>query len=293
MGRPEILLLGLIGSGIGASRSPAMHEGEAAAHGLRCRYQLIDLAQLGLAADALPDLIIAAERMGFGGLNITHPCKHAVVPLLTSLSDEARAIGSVNTVVLDAGTRIGHNTDWLGFRRSLAEQLPGAALDRIVQLGAGGAGAATAYAVLDAGARELIIVDTIFERASSLADRMATTFARSVSAVTAGNLGGALRGAEGLIHATPAGMSGHPSLALSAALLRADVWVAEVVYFPLETELLRAARRLGCRTLDGGGMAVYQAAEAFRLFTGRPADVSRMRGFFDSADRSGGWELKR
>jgi shikimate dehydrogenase len=290
MGRPDTLLLGLIGSGIGASRSPAMHEGEAAAHGLRCIYQLVDLTQLGLAADALPDLITAAERMGFAGLNITHPCKQSVIPLLTSLSDDARAIGSVNTVVFGAGSRVGHNTDWRGFRRSLVEQLPGAALHRIVQLGAGGAGAATAYAALDLGARELIIVDTIHERARLLADRMAATFSRDVRAVIAGDLGDALRGADGLIHATPAGMSGHQGLALSATLLRADLWVADVVYFPLMTELLRAARRVGCRTLDGGGMAVYQAAEAFRLFTGLPADASRMRGYFESIDPPSGRE---
>lgn len=290
MGRPDTLLLGLIGSGIGASRSPAMHEGEAAAHGLRCIYRLIDLAQLGLAADALPDLITAAERMGFAGLNITHPCKQSVIPLLTGLSDDARAIGSVNTVVFHAGRRVGHNTDWHGFRRNLVERLPGAALHRIVQLGAGGAGAATAYAALDLGARELIIVDTIYERARLLADRMAATFSRDVRAVIAGDLGDALRGADGLIHATPAGMSGHQGLALSATLLRADLWVADVVYFPLMTELLRASRRVGCRTLDGGGMAVYQAAEAFRLFTGLPADASRMRGFFESIDRPSGRE---
>jgi len=290
MGRPDTLLLGLIGSGIGGSRSPAMHEGEAAAHGLRCIYQLVDLDRLGLTTDALPDLVTGAERMGFAGLNITHPCKQAVIPLLTGLSDDARAIGSVNTVVFDAGSRVGHNTDWQGFSRSFVEQLPGAALHRIVQLGAGGAGAATAYAALDRGAREVIIVDTIYERARSLADRMTATFSRDVRAVVAEDLGDALRGADGLIHATPAGMSGHPGLALPAGLLRSDLWVADVVYFPLDTELLRAARRMGCRTLDGGGMAVYQAAEAFRLFTGLPAEVSRMRGLFESIDRPFGRE---
>ena len=150
-GRLRTLLLGLIGAGIDASRSPAMHEEEGAAHGLRCIYQRIDLADLGLHAGALPDLLTAAELMGFAGLNITHPCKRDVVPLLTDLSDEARAMGSVNTVVLERGRRIGHNTDRWGFRQSVVEHLPGAALGRIVQLGAGGAGAATAYAALELG----------------------------------------------------------------------------------------------------------------------------------------------
>ena len=259
-----------------------MHEREAAAHGLRCIYQRIDLARLGLGSDALPELLTAAERMGFAGLNITHPCKQAVMPLLTGLAEDARVVGSVNTVVFDGGRRVGYNTDWSGFRRSFQEHLPGVSLGRIVQLGAGGAGAATAYAALDLGARDLIIVDAIPERARSLAARLAATFAGRVHA--AADSGEALHGADGLIHATPTGMSGHPGLALPATLLRPDLWVAEVVYVPLETELLREARRTGCRTMDGGGMAVFQAVEAFGLFTGLRADASRMRGFFDSFD---------
>jgi shikimate dehydrogenase len=280
--RPGTLLLGLIGADIDASRSPAMHEGEAAAHGLRCIYQRIDLARLGLTGEALPDLLTAAERTGFSGLNITHPCKQSVMPLLTDLSDEARTVGSVNTIVFDGNKRIGHNTDWWAFRQSFLEHLHGAALGRIVQLGAGGAGAATAYAALMLGVHELIVVDTIHERARSLAARLATTFSRHVSAED--DLGAALDGADGLIHATPTGMSGHPGLAVPTSLLRADLWVAEVVYFPLDTELLQVARRIGCRTLNGGGMAVYQAVEAFRLFTGFQADPARMRGYFESFD---------
>jgi shikimate dehydrogenase len=281
-GRPRSLLLGLIGAGIDASRSPAMHEEEAAANGLRCVYRRVDLNHLGLTAEALPELLTAAERMGFAGLNITHPCKQAVMPLLTDLSDDARAIGSVNTVVFNGGRRVGHNTDWPGFRQSVQEGLPGAALDRVVQLGAGGAGAATAYATLDLGARELIVIDTVHERARSLADRLAPVFRGRVRAEH--DVHAALQGADGLIHSTPTGMSGHPGVALPVALLSANLWVAEVVYFPLETELLRVARQLGCRTLDGGGMAVFQAAEAFRLFTGLQADATRMRGVFDSFD---------
>lgn len=281
-GRPRSLLIGLIGAGIDASRSPAMHEEEAAANGLHCVYQRIDLDRLGLTAEALPELLTAAERMGFAGLNITHPCKQTVMPLLTDLSDDARAIGSVNTVVFNGGRRVGHNTDWPGFRQSVQDGLPGAALGRIVQLGAGGAGAATAYAMLDLGARELIVIDTIDERARALANRLAGVFRGRVRAER--DVRAALQGADGLVHATPTGMSGYPGVALPVALLSANLWVAEVVYFPLETELLRVARRLGCRTLNGGGMAVFQAAEAFRLFTGLQADATRMRRVFDSFD---------
>jgi shikimate dehydrogenase len=275
------LLLGLIGADIQASRSPAMHEAEAAAHGLRCVYQLIDLSRLHLTNDALPELLSAAERMGFAGLNITHPCKQAVMPLLHALSDSAAIVGAVNTVVFDQGKLVGHNTDWWGFRQGFRDRLPGASLDRVVQLGAGGAGAATAYAVLEMGAGELVIVDVLPDRARTLVARLSSTFPGRVRAEE--ELGQLLGSADGLIHATPTGMQGHPGLAVPEALLHPSFWVAEVVYFPLDTELVRAARRAGCRVVDGGGMAVYQAVGAFRLFTGLEPDVARMRATFDAA----------
>lgn len=278
-GNRKRLLLGLIGAGIQASLTPGMHEREAQEHGLLCLYQLIDLEVLGLRADALPELLTAAERMGFAGLNITHPCKQLILPLLNDLSDDARAIGAVNTVVLRDGRRSGHNTDWVGFRENFAHGLPDAALGRIVQLGAGGGGAATAYALLKMGAGCLTIVDPDAERCAALVERYGAVFGgeriRASSDIEA-----SMADADGLVHATPTGMVGHPGLPLPAALLRRDLWVADIVYFPLETELLRAAREAGCRTLDGGGMAVHQAIEAFRLFTGLEADAERMRRHF-------------
>ena len=148
-------LIGLIGAGIQASRSPALHEAEGAAQGVRYLYKLIDLEVLGLGAEALPELLTAAERMGFAGLNITHPCKQAVLPLLHELSPDARALGAVNTVVLRDGRRIGHNTDWFGFAESFRRGLPDVARDRVVQIGAGGAGSAVAHAALTVGVRHL------------------------------------------------------------------------------------------------------------------------------------------
>jgi shikimate dehydrogenase len=97
---------------------------------------------------------------------------------------------------------------------------------------------------------------------------------------TADDLAAAMTDADGIIHATPTGMAKHPGLALDASLLRPELWLAEVVYFPLETELLRVAKGLGCRTLNGAGMAVYQAVLAFRLFTGLEADAERMQRHF-------------
>jgi shikimate dehydrogenase len=275
------LLLGLIGAGIQASRSPLMHEREAAAHGVHCLYQRLDLERIPEHADALPWLLEAAERVGFAGLNITHPCKQSVMVHLTSLSEDARGVGAVNTVVFRDGRRDGHNTDWWAFRASMQAGLPDADLTHVVQLGAGGAGAATAYAVLQMGATQLEIIDLDPARAETLASRLAERFPGRVR--TSRDVTGALSVATGLVHATPTGMAAHPGLPLDAALLRRELWVAEVVYFPLETELLRAARARGCRTLDGSGMALWQAVEAFRLFTGLTADPDRMRQFFVEA----------
>ena len=270
---------GLIGAGIQGSRSPALHEREAEALGLRYLYQRIDLDALGLDAGALPELLTAAERMGFAGLNITYPCKQAVVPLLHELSPEARALGAVNTVVLAKGRRIGHNTDTTGFAEGFRRGLPGAKLDRVVLLGAGGAGAAVAHAALGFGTRKLQIFDLDPGRARNLAERLGGEACEDLEA--------AMAGADGLIHCTPTGMAGHPGMALPPALLRPAHWVAEVVYVPLETELLRVARAKGCRTLDGGGMAVFQAAGALRLFTGIEPDAGRMLRHFREMQEHG------
>jgi len=259
-----------------------MHEREAEAHGWSCRYELLDLDLLPGKAAALPSLIDAAERDGFAGLNITHPCKISVLPYLTDLSDDARNVGAVNTIVFSGRGRIGFNTDWWGFRESVGRGLVGVPLARVVQLGAGGAGAATAYAALQLGVTRLDIVDVIGGRADVLAERMNSCFPGRVFA--AADPATALRNADGFIHATPTGMSQYRGLPLPPHLIERRLWVAEVVYFPLETELLRLARQRGCRTLDGSGMAVWQAVEAFRLFTGAAADPERMRAFFAEAN---------
>jgi shikimate dehydrogenase len=263
------LLLGLIGSGIQGSRSPVMHMREAEAHGLDCVYQLIDTEQLKLDADALPDLLTSAERMGFAGVNVTYPFKQAVIPYLTDVSKDARALGAVNTVVLQDGRRFGQNTDWL----------PGRSIERIVQLGAGGAGAATAYGMLKMAAAHVTLIDLDPVRSTRLAERLGAIFGVDRISISS-DLAGSLEGANGLIHATPVGMTGHPGMALPASLLRRDLWVAEIVYFPLETELLRTARNAGCATVDGSWMAVYQAAKAFEFFTGLESVAERMHEFF-------------
>ncbi|MET8248892.1 shikimate dehydrogenase [Streptomyces sp. NPDC005202] len=280
-------LVGLIGSGIGPSFSPALHEREAGRQGLRLLYRLIDIDTLGVPPEAVGDLVRSARDLGFDGLNITHPCKQLVIEHLDALAPQAEALGAVNTVVFEDGRATGHNTDVTGFAASFARGLPDAPLQRVVQLGAGGAGAAVAHATLTLGAERVTVVDALPERAAALADSLNRHFgAGRAAAATPDALADLLNQADGVVHATPTGMAAHPGLPFPAELLHPGLWVAEVVYRPLETELLRTARALGCATLDGGGMAVFQAADAFRLFTGREPDSARMLA--DIAELAGG-----
>lgn len=273
----DTYLVGLIGSGIGPSLSPALHEREADRQGLRYLYRLIDIDVLGVGPEAVGDLVRAARDLGFDGLNITHPCKQLVIDHLDELAPQAAALGAVNTVVFEGGRAIGHNTDVTGFAASFARGLPDVPLERVVQLGAGGAGAAVAHAVLTLGTGHVTVVDAMPDRAADLAAGLNRHFgAGRAAAATPDALGGLLGLADGAVHATPTGMAAHPGLPFPAGLLHPGLWVAEVVYRPLETELLRTARAVGCATLDGGGMAVFQAADAFRLFTGREPDAVRM-----------------
>ncbi|WP_445180832.1 shikimate dehydrogenase [Pseudomonas sp. McL0111] len=281
MSRHDVILAGLIGAGIQASRTPALHEHEGDAQDLRYLYRLIDLDALKLDLNALPDLLLAAERMNYTGLNITFPCKQAIMPLLDELSPEARGIGAVNTVVLKDGKRVGHNTDCLGFAEGFRHGLKDVARARVVQMGAGGAGAAVAHALLSEGVQQLSIFDVDSDRAESLANNLNQHFGFG-RAVAGPDLPGTLAQADGLVNTTPMGMAKLPGMPVPVELLRKDLWVAEIVYFPLETELLRNARALGCRTLDGGTMAVFQAVKAFELFSGVVPDAQRMLAHFQS-----------
>lgn len=273
------VLLGLIGSGIQRSLTPAMQEQEAAHNGMRLHYQLIDLDLSGGSAEDLPLLLKAARMMGYAGLNITYPCKQAVIPHLDELSDEARAMGAVNTVVIRDGRLIGHNTDGSGWARGFTRALPDADLRCAVLLGAGGAGAAIAHAALRLGVQALRILDVDPARAQALAAEL-NRLHEGERACGWTDVAAALDGATGLIHATPTGMDKLPGLPLPAELVRADLWVSEVVYFPLETALLKLARARGCRISDGGGMAVGQAVGAFELFTGVTPDAGRIEQHF-------------
>lgn len=278
------VLAGLIGSGIQQSLTPALHMEEGAAQGLDYRYELLDLDRINGSVTSLPALLASAQERGLAGLNITHPCKQIILPMLDSLSDDAQALGAVNTVVFSEGRRVGHNTDWWGFAESFKLGLQSAVVERVVQLGAGGAGAAVAYAMLKLGAQRLDIYDIDNPKMQALVALLSELFpSRQIRAVD--DLRSAMAAADGLVHATTTGMAKNPGLPLPADMLRASQWVVEIIYFPLQTQLLKTARSIGCRTLDGGGMAIYQAVGAFRLFTGIAPDAQRMARHFDSLAR--------
>lgn len=271
-------LIGLIGSGIGPSLSPALHEREAGQLRLRYVYRLLDLDVLALPVG---DVLAAARTAGFDGLNITHPVKQSVLPHLDELVPEAAALGAVNTVVFADGKAIGHNTDATGFARSLSRGLPDARMEHVVLLGAGGAGAAVGHALLSLGTGRLGVHDVDPSRGAELVAALQRRFGADRAVLCTPD---AVRTADGLVHATPTGMAAHPGLPIDESLLHNELWVADIVYRPLETALLAAARARGCRVLHGGGMVVLQAAESLRLFTGAEPDADRMLAHFEELE---------
>jgi shikimate dehydrogenase len=272
-------LTGLFGRGIQASRSPRMHEREADAQGLRLIYTLFDFAELGYSERDLKRLLEAVELAGFAGINVTHPYKQSILKHLDELSIEAEKIGAANTVAFRAGRRIGYNTDASGFEAAFRHSLDDVSSNHVIQIGAGGAGSATAYALLNLGVQRLTIHDRDAERSRALIDKMSKHFDPGRVSYCM-NVEQSLAEADGVVNATPIGMAEYPGMSIPAGCLRKALWVAEIVYFPLETALLQAACAKGCRVMDGSGMAVHQAAGAFEIFTGVPANAQRMARTF-------------
>jgi shikimate dehydrogenase len=270
-------LLGLLGAGVGRSLTPSMHMEEARHHGLSYVYRTIDTGQDDLDDERLSAFLGSAVQLGFDGLNVTFPYKQQVLPLLDDLSPTARRLGAVNTVLVRNGRLEGHNTDVTGFSQAVENHLAGASLHSVVQVGAGGAGAAVADALLGRGVARLTVVDRDEQRAHTLAATLGERYAdRDVRAVGTATVGAALDDANGMVNCTPTGMDHHRGTPVDPDQLHPSLWVADIVYRPLETDLLRAARERGCRVLHGGYMAVYQAARTFELVTGLTAHPERM-----------------
>ncbi|MBX9898680.1 MAG: shikimate dehydrogenase [Qipengyuania sp.] len=277
-----MLRSGLIGRAILASRSPWLHEQEARAQGLDLTYELVDFDNRGYPDDALADVIADLVSRGFSGFNVTYPFKQAILPLLDRLDESASLVGAVNTVAIGQDGLTGHNTDMSGFRESFESGLPGADLTNVLQIGAGGAGSAVAVALLTLGTANLTIADLDRDRARDLTDRLASIRPDArMDAIAVDDV--AVASFSGILNASPVGMAQSPGAPIPTADLRPAQWIADIVYFPLETALLRDARARGCATLDGSGMAINQAALAFEIINGRDADVNRMRASFAAA----------
>ncbi len=269
-------LLGLIGAPIGHSASPAMHEAAARALDMRCYYHLIEVA--GLDRAGLAATLDGLRHLGFAGVNVTYPYKEAVVPLLDVLAPGAAAIGAVNTIVVQGGRLTGHNTDASGFARAAAEAI-GDAFDRPVALiGAGGVGRAAAFALSGLGVPEL----RLFDRDAPKAQALRGALGPDLRVVVCPTVEAALAGAGGIVNGTPVGMLPDHATPVADHLLHAGLWVADAVYTPLWTPLLEAARAAGARTMTGRELAVYQAADAFALFTGRAPSAAVMGEAFDA-----------
>jgi shikimate dehydrogenase len=268
-------LTGLIGAPIAHSAAPAMHEQAARDLGMRCRYQLIEVA--GARLEELRDLLNDLRRRGFAGVNVTFPYKEAVVALLDELSPDAAAMGAVNTVVVRDNRLIGFNTDATGFARAAAGLVAETGQGCVAVIGAGGVGKAIAFALMNLGVVELRIFDA--ERAK--AEHLALLLRPRGRAVVADSVEDAVRGAIGLVNATPVGMLPNRESPVPEPLLHRELWVADAVYYPLWTPLLRAAKAKGARVMTGRELAIYQAAEAFELFTGLAASTAVMGEAFD------------
>lgn len=272
----EKFLTGLIGAPIAQSAAPAMHEQAAAALGVRCHYQLIEVANADAAT--LRALLDGVRRLGFAGVNVTFPYKEAVVPLLDEMSPDARTIGAVNTVVVRNGRLIGYNTDSSGFARAICDLVAGSNHGAVALIGAGGVGKAIAFALANLGVAGLNIFDADRARAEALSSQLHGR----LQARVADDVAGALQGVVGVVNGTPVGMLPDRGMAVPEALLHRGLWVADAVYTPLWTPLLVAAKAKGTSVMTGRDLAVYQAADAFELFTGLKPPVDVIGNAFDA-----------
>ena len=266
--------VGLLGHGIGQSLSPTLHVREAGHLGLAYDYDIVDLidepgVDLGAELDRL-------EAEGYAATNVTHPFKQQVLDHVEDRSDVVEEIGSANLVLLGPGGRTAHNTDGTGFRSGLEEFLGDRPRRRVLQVGAGGAGLATAHSLVVMGFEEVVIHDLVEEAAAAVVARFAGRHPEVRLATAGDDLARWLPLVDGVVHVTPMGMAHHPGVAFAPEELDPTAWVSEVVYRPLETELVRRARARGLATLDGGLMAVGQAVDSLRLITGLEPDRDRM-----------------
>jgi shikimate dehydrogenase len=261
-------LAGVLGWPVAHSRSPRLHNYWLQRYGINGAY-----LPLPVRPEHFAEAVRGLVRLGFAGANVTVPHKEAAFALCDRAEDSAKKAGAANTLVFGAdGTISGSNTDGFGLIEALRAGAPGFDARRgpAVVLGAGGSARAVVLALIEAGAPEIRLVNRTAERAQ----RLAAELGGPVRPVAWSAAGEALAGTALLVNTTSLGMRGKPPLSLDLAALPATAVVNDIVYTPLETGLLRAARRRGNPVVDGLGMLLHQARGGFRLWFGRDPEVT-------------------
>lgn len=260
----------VIGFPVGHSLSPAIHNHWIAQYGLQGKYEA-----RAAAPEHLRDAVRRLAEEGYDGFNVTIPHKQAVMALCDGLDDTARAIGAVNTVKMeDDGCLRGYNTDAYGFIENIRQSAPGFDFSRgaALVIGAGGAARAVVYGLRQAGAETVRIANRTHEHA----EKIAHDFGVDVAECGTGAEG--LKDVVLLVNTTPLGMKGQPELGFDVSLLPPEALVCDIVYNPLETQLLKDAAARGLKTVDGLGMLLHQAARAFEIWTAiRPEVTPNLR----------------
>lgn len=281
-------LYALIGSPVGHSGSPAMQNYSFEKLGLDCAYLAFDIP-----LEKTKDALDAFRTLHVGGFNVTMPCKTEVARLVEHLSPAAELIGACNTVVVEEdGTMTGHNTDGVGFVRNLKEHGVEVKGQKIVLLGTGGAATAIAVQAALDGAAEIAIFnqkDEFYANGEKTVEKLRKAVP-GTSSVSINDLGDtellreAVKNADILVNATRAGMSPlEDVIPVPEDVLRPELAVADVVYNPRETLLVRKAKEAGCRAAVGGiGMLLWQGAAAFELFTGQEMPAAEVKEKFFS-----------
>lgn len=259
---------GVMGWPVEHSRSPALHGFWLKTYGIDGSYD-----RLPVAPDDLKTALAGLHRDGFSGVNLTVPHKESALSLVDALTSEARRIGAINTIFISVDGKLqGANTDGYGFITNLRTGAPAyePAAGPAVVLGAGGAARAVCCALQDAGVPEVRVINRTMARAEALAQALG----RPLVSVPWENIGDAMKDAALLVNTTTLGMKGQPALEIDLALLPITAVVNDIVYVPLETPLLAAARARGNHVVDGLGMLLYQAQLGFEGWFGVRPDVT-------------------
>lgn len=264
--------IGLIGDNIAASRAPDLHHAAARLCGIDVSYERLVPKVLGLTFDGT---FAHAQREGFRGLNITYPYKEQVMHFVTIADPAVRAMAACNTMLFDEPPA-GFNTDCSGYVAAFACRFPGKRPGAVAMAGCGGVGKAVAFAFAQLGAKSLRLYDADAGKAAALAASL-QGLGGGMEVTVAPALAQACDGADGLVNCTPLGMVGYGGNAFEGIALAGRDWVCDVVYTPIETPLLRAAKAAGVDILDGYELYIFQGIHAFKVFTGHHVEEAALR----------------